>query len=638
MSNLIDQTAVERLRQNVYLHSNTDNFIQATTDNYKFKESKTIQRELEDTRRHLERMINTIKDQCNLFYKKVGLANRDKFNADNGEYTAAGANEFSLFYLQKDLDNLSNDDTDLTRFLSIINSREFEDRFAEQTQPKIEVDAFTKEWTDTFLNKNGELPEKLQILTDVTGEISAAAIRNTIDQLFNTNKIAKQSGRQMKVKTLNRNQGKKVREGLLQGIEGIDPETLVRNAMNNTKGVLNEENVKKLRDTLINKYVVYDTQTPQQTVDIMWRIFKSLDTTGFIEKKNNDLKDSGKNFETIFKNYFTNALNRYKGKNLNIVKNKLHRTGMYLEEGYTFGLTIESNFENLRTRFNQSTKDFARVIGQNTVSKIYNDSSGNIRNISVESGTDVIVYIGGQKYTFQAKNTISDDSDWSAIRLQEQIKVDTFANRVFDERDKNTFEYLVFNRAFLSKHGVDKDGEPRHYTSDEKSESYIKFFMNKTLAYLLAGKIKDIDNPENRYGNMFFVYKGKYLIPVSMFLIAAYQLILKLQNKTVTKIEAFGSLQYNKRLVGTTGLGDKTAEKYRQEKLNYFKLFGPPSLEQSKDFESKRQNKDYRYPTGLVKIGKDMGKRYIQGASFGKITFSTNLKVLDDLLKTIIFT
>ena len=98
-----DQEVYGRLVDNVYIHSNTDNFSKYVAANYNLGgfvgRSSKVDNEMRKARKRLLDAINTITKICNAFYQDMGLLKRDRFDADTGIFYLEGAEEFQLQYL-----------------------------------------------------------------------------------------------------------------------------------------------------------------------------------------------------------------------------------------------------------------------------------------------------------------------------------------------------------------------------------------------------------------------------------------------------------------------------------------------------------------------------------------------------------
>jgi hypothetical protein len=75
---------------------------------------------------------------------------------------------------------------------------------------------------------------------------------------------------------------------------------------------------------------------------------------------------------------------------------------------------------------------------------------------------------------------------------------------------------------------------------------------------------------------------------------------------------------YRQELVGYKPTGREATE-IRNRKLNVVKGY--------------KDSNYYKYPPKMVEIGKEVGQKYKEKASFGKLTFNTTIKKLEEILK-----
>ena len=137
---------------------------------------------------------------------------------------------------------------------------------------------------------------------------------------------------------------------------------------------------------------------------------------------------------------------------------------------------------------------------------------------------------------------------------------------------------MVLNRAYLNQYGsyglTEDVGNHLYKKSDSLIDLYIEYFLNETLAYLVAGKItKSAGTTNKNYyskANVLFLYKGKFLIPTSIFLYSAYELISQLIEKDPRELDnaaaTFGFLNVSQELKGVN-VGKKEAGNLKLQKI-----------------------------------------------------------------------
>ena len=123
--NLIaEQSVINKLMQNDYLHSNTDNFLENTRNLINFKQQQQIDN-FDDLIKKLSLIIKKCLDRVNDMYKFLGIKGRDSWSPSGG-YDSTGAIEFRRrFLIQEFLGKESKEQLSFgQKLLTIINSQE----------------------------------------------------------------------------------------------------------------------------------------------------------------------------------------------------------------------------------------------------------------------------------------------------------------------------------------------------------------------------------------------------------------------------------------------------------------------------------------------------------------------------------
>ena len=105
LANLVSEGVVDKLVQNQYLHSNTENFVEVVNQQLdSFRKTQMNNELLIKIKERLETLINKTNVQMNSFYEDISnyyssigqtdkvISGRDSYS--NGVYTPNGANEF----------------------------------------------------------------------------------------------------------------------------------------------------------------------------------------------------------------------------------------------------------------------------------------------------------------------------------------------------------------------------------------------------------------------------------------------------------------------------------------------------------------------------------------------------------------
>ena len=162
------------------------------------------------------------------------------------------------------------------------------------------------------------------------------------------------------------------------------------------------------------------------------------------------------------------------------------------------------------------------------------ENQGNLTQDNKKVAADLKVCISkktGREYLIQLKNSFSQ-STFGNIKVQDALNYATLSNKVgtYNNQVENQLDYLVGNIVYLKQNR-------ESYLSLRKidgASDFIKFIFNSIIVVFLGeaiareGKEKIEFEPKNN----FFIYKGRYLIPMSSFFKSAKVVIENaLQNK-----------------------------------------------------------------------------------------------------------
>lgn len=125
------------------------------------------------------------------------------------------------------------------------------------------------------------------------------------------------------------------------------------------------------------------------------------------------------------------------------------------------------------------------------------------------------------KYGFQSKNTLNENPH--TFKIQEEIKIDTLADRL-DGADRDLMKYLMVNIVFLQKNALD---ENLNVSTAGDIIAFVNELINSYADMLMS---TEIDETRYNYSNLFFIFKSKYLIPISVMLEGSLDLIKKDSN------------------------------------------------------------------------------------------------------------
>ena len=606
-----------------YIHSNPNNFVQHSLV---WLEGKKYANEINEAKESLKTTIINITNRCNDFYNELQIPAHDEFDPNTGNIILNGARVFEDIYLKKNekLD-LSDKDSLTTILLTLMNNITYKDIVERKINSGsvFEYDKFIQFYKN-LTNKRQKDLQFIQAMKDTVGKEAYKLVSIGLENLF-TNKR-----RSMSVKDTYA--ANKTIEAKMKDDE-IFKEILKKYSL--TK----KSDIPKIKKE-IEKHFFQKPSNKRDIAIIMWEALEEVDKNKILRKKiesqNENNKQAYKDFKKEFIDFFSIVQGEY--GEVNIIENTSTYSGFILEYTTSFGLNID--LKRLEAKIIN--------LGQTKEEKEYKNSEDSWI-VSGFSGSDLIIEKNNKQYRIQAKNSFSE-KDFTSIHLQSTVYLDTYAHTILDEQTANIFEYLILNRAYLSKYGLSgvKKGQFAYDLRSEKNsgsnaknayltrenpnlEKYISYFLNLTLEYLIAGKIKS-ENFKTDNSNLFFIYKGQYLIPVSLFLYSAYELILYIQNNNNFVDDwksSYGRLTFSKELDNLC-INMNDARKLQREKFDFL---NNPWLKTSWQQNENGYVNEKKYPEALIEIGQKMGKKLQKNAKFKKINFSFKIKEINKLLK-----
>ena len=321
---------------------------------------------------------------------------------------------------------------------------------------------------------------------------------------------------------------------------------------------------------------------------------------------------------------------------------------------------LKSSFEDMKNKINLKVTDqnnLLGVVGEFQAQVLLNlvldklSVKDKMRK-ALYTGADKDVSTGRQssidfligKYGIQVKNTKRDlvqealgERNRHTIHLIREVSLDTFADRI---SEGDLYKYLVENILFLSQYGLDKNGNPSNLDFSQERVSKIIDFVTSILdansQTLLHAEVGDIFSEEaNRkttistYGNVFFLFGGKYLIPVSLMLEGIMKQMIADLNRMKEEV-GIGNYVYN----GKVGI-----ENYNLGGVQIVyqgNSVSAQELQQEKKTEASRLDggDEYTYPENIMSIGRDAGNSVRSGLKV-KVSYNYNLKKLLDIAEKI---
>lgn len=623
MENLVSSGTADKLIDNKYLHSNTDNFVNVVKQHSAILSFESLDNDLLiNMKERLEKLIEETNAQMNQFYEDISkyydsigqrnkvIYGRDKYS--DGVYKPDGANEFSKKFL---INSKGNNSTEEQIILSIINSEASKSKLRDiyyRVNEKfgfVKVKNFTQEQKKiiNILNKAFNNENKLLKKVD---NITYSNIEDYINDIF----IGNRKNRAYGLKILKKMNKKELSKEKTR-IDNIIQELGLKNFSGHRQEDLNE-----LKNLLTNKL---------KNVDLFYSIgLQYWDEYLNVEFKKKAKKTLDGRKRVKFARFFKETLSRY---NVNLIDTKQETSlnGFLLE----YGLYASVNLPL------KAGQEIVNILGQEKVVRTYiteeydligNVSKGN-KQITGQSPSD-IEYLGasGRKYRFQLKNNFNDVSKALSFRSQAEIKVSTYMATAFNKVNvdiKNILTYFLINAAFLRKYGLGayNTGEETLFRPKDFPliRDYILFFLQQSYQFLIGYQYgENIEKAQGiTAGNIAYIFKGKYLIPVAAYFYSALEMLQKVSN-TGHKPQGIGGIAGLPSFKNINTLGITNIE-FQENKANL--------LDKLKYNDN--VYKEYKYPQGLLEYGSSYGQKLYNKLSFERISIVLIIDQLDKYFK-----
>lgn len=218
-------------------------------------------------------------------------------------------------------------------------------------------------------------------------------------------------------------------------------------------------------------------------------------------------------------------------------------------------------------------------------------NQGNVTQDGTKVAADLKVCISkksGREYLIQLKNSFSQSS-FGNIKVQDSLNYATLSSRIgtYNHQIENQLDYLVGNivylrqnrKSFLSLRNIDG------------ASDFIKFIFNSIIVVFLGEAIAEegAEKIELEPKNNFFIYKGRYLIPMSSFFKSAKTVIENALNNTDNKTLGLVQIPAISTLSSTSG---PNYENLLTEKKKALKNIAPTN------------SQNYIYPEPILSKGR----------------------------------
>ena len=604
--NLIaEQSVINKLMQNDYLHSNTDNFIENTRNLINFKQQQQIDN-FDDLIKKLSSIIKECLDRVNDMYDFLGIKGRDSWSPSGG-YKSTGATEFRRrFLIQEFLGKESKEQLSFgQKLLTIINSQEslvfLQRNFSINSIDMISIDDEEKILLSLLQKITGKWMKNIE---NTTGTL----VDNFIDRLFDT-----KNGRIRIHKTKNSKQ-----EDLDELMNKLK---LYGLNLNHKEDVLKLKSAIKTQLFRKNYYKILGEKYYDFISDRFLYYFK--DNSDFIKIK-----------KEVFIKEFVDTLKGYTSIDFEKSGSTSNLKGFLLEFGFYADYKLDK--KEIQQGIKILGQDLEKRIYKNTQKdmskgKITNEIEGEKKIFTSQSASDIVFYDDKQEYRLQLKNNLLD-KDTLSFRAQPEIKISTFLpNAIEDENTRNTLSYLLINFGFLKKYGLDKEGQPNHLSEKDVPEikDYITLLLETGYKFILGAdymtKVNEAEIQEA--GNIAYIFQGKFLIPVAMYFASAYELLYKLQtNSEDFRGSGIGGLS----LPSYTNVSNEIFSN-SQNSLNEIQFQNQKHRIIQKMKYNDNMYGEYRYPQQLLEYGAVAGHDMYNKMSF-KLRITLSLDKLKKLL------
>lgn len=260
-----------------------------------------------------------------------------------------------------------------------------------------------------------------------------------------------------------------------------------------------------------------------------------------------------------------------------------------------------------------------------------------------QSKSDLAIHVNGKTYKIQLKNSFKDNA--MNVKIREGISYQQFIQEVRDlsglssvDEVLDELEYLIVNTIYLQHYGIETSGGT-HLAGMEKGArdnifAYTKLLLN-AIVYTFLGQdyqeaMKENVNASN-LGNLFYIYKGKYLIPISAYIDNAIKI---LKDGFVNPTDTL------------TGIQPITLDNFGKEGLSFDPIKNMwaakrQALEKAaNDTKDRRKRgesvKTIQYPDELVDVGHNYFQQVASTMRVRNIYAYSNLQNLQKIIEQIV--
>lgn len=241
-------------------------------------------------------------------------------------------------------------------------------------------------------------------------------------------------------------------------------------------------------------------------------------------------------------------------------------------------------------------------------------------------GTDLAIKgKSGKYYYFQLKNSFQN-SGFANIKLHDSILLDSLISKIksISAQSANEFRYALANILFLKQNGLNKQGKLDKLSLQqvEETRDYIKLILNSLIYEFLGQDIVRAAHKETSISNYFFIYNGRYLIPISAFLKAAIIMLENVKNNvSPITTNTLGAIQAPT-LDGIANVDGATfPDRYQ--------------LKTDKSEQLKGLDKGLAYPQNLLSIGSEAGSNAAKTMRIRGLYYTMNIAKIRNFVRNV---
>lgn len=255
------------------------------------------------------------------------------------------------------------------------------------------------------------------------------------------------------------------------------------------------------------------------------------------------------------------------------------------------------------------------------------ENKANITKDGKKIGTDTIVRLGnGLEYRLQLKNSFNGVFN---IKIKEQFSYKEFIEKIalYQPELVNELNYLVGNIAFFNKTQTKRNGKTTivpTFANAGGATEYLRYIFNAITTLFFTETLTTSNMNAaifQRTTNDFFIYRGRYLIPLSSFFKSTKDILNKgLSNDTLGLV----TLPSLNELTSQTS---EDARKLLNEKRKALKFLRRENIAKNQD-----DIIEYFYPDNIIDQGRGKAANIAMGVTGNSFYFNFHKTNFENML------